>query len=444
MAKQDQGDEHVVISPAAEAANVSPPKYEDDVLTDSKGNRRSPPDGAEYRYEHLAKELGTGAGHVTYAAGIEENVAEPLSRHHELDATLGASGPQRDLDEQLHGHRSNLLAAHLGVPLVALDPVRKRLALVGKALLVAGDTAIVGNQIWRSGGSPMLLALVLGLAIAGSVVAVGAKAGQQIAAAQQRRQRGPLPDGAPANLRAYYDDQATSEMYRFWLFALGATGLVMGVSVFMIGFGSGDGAVMSLGYGFVASLTVLGSAAVEAYATNQAGEELVRLGEEHRTSRDLLNGYAGAEGNAARARSLAATGDLVARHHAVAADGTTRMIAYRQFVAEPRIGGYFETEAMPATESAPKPTEIVHPGAPAPRERQRRSYRLDPSMASGTSPDIDMTQASGEEHEELEGLEERFSPTPPKRRARTSSVDVPRKAGASSNGAEPLEGGSRS
>src|SRR6202034_1832816 len=96
---------------------------------------------------------------------------------------------------------------------------------------------------------------------------------------------------------------------------------------------------------------------------------------------------------------------------------------------EPRIGGYFDTGALPQTPPPPATIEPVHSEAPSSRRR------LPPELA------VDSPQRPRQDEQlETEDREPNPSPDPgansPGSRRRTPGVKIPRKAHAN-NGSEP-------
>ena len=106
------------------------------------------------------------------------------------------------------------------------------------------------------------------------MVMVGSVTGREAQIAAQRRRRGLLPSGANPSLSYLFDDgQRWRSMW--WIVICAVVGAAAFGAVTTIGVTVGERLGLAVGSGILASLTVIGSAAAEAYGTN-LGADLVR------------------------------------------------------------------------------------------------------------------------------------------------------------------------
>jgi len=263
-----------LVSPAglAETKAGEPMPHVDDLLVDEHGQRRLAPDH-KYREEVRAKHLGAAAGHATYADDLKTDVLPQAATLDAKEAQLRAAEARRVPAEQQHENDHQNLSDLKEVPHGVIDPQRRIIGKIAKIGFVIGDTSVLANALYRS-GAPLLLALLVGLSLAMTVVMIGTYAGHETAAASQRTLRGEPPKNAAGGVRALFDSAAkpdsTGPLGQRAVYAAAA---VMLLSLFLLGVGSGDPKALALGYGLLGSLTVLGSACAEAYATNEAADQ---------------------------------------------------------------------------------------------------------------------------------------------------------------------------
>ena len=355
--KTSDSSPSTIVNPAAfaEAIREEQLPHIDHLVTGEKAERKIGSE-AHLREEARALNLGHAAGHASYGDALSSEVREPLAEHHGLEAQLEAAEPRRHVSEQLHASAANLVVALRAVPFNSIDPLRKRLNNVAKVLLITGDTSVLGDQVYRA-STPIALALLLGLSLATSVVAVGAKCGHEIAAAHQRKERGDAPDGAISLVRPLYDDGTAEERYRFWLHLAYMAAAVMFLALFFIGHGSGDAEELAVGYGLLGALTVAGSAGAEAYATNDAAEQQGLAENRLAESEDALKEFEGLEARSAAASSFATSTEHASRHSAVATAATVTVTANR-LPDSPEVGGYVDGGHLPVTAAPPSPVEL--------------------------------------------------------------------------------------
>jgi hypothetical protein len=297
----------------------------------------------------------------------------PLAEHHGVEARLEATEPRRRISEQLGVAAANVVAALREVPLNDIDPIRRVSVNISKLLLIIGDTCVLANQVYRA-STPIWLAIPLGLSLATSVVAIGSKCGHEIATDQQRRDRGPAPEGAPSIVRPLYDNGTAEERHLLWQRLSFLAAGVMFLALYFIGSGSGDPIQLAAGYGLLAALTVAGSAGAEAYAANDAAEQrdraerrLARMGDELREFEDLEQLSAQRYGEA---KVLEA-----AVYHRGVATATTVTATANRLPDSPEVGGYVDGEHIPVTDPPPTPREQSL--LPVPRRlRIRETYQL--------------------------------------------------------------------
>ena len=205
--KKSNNPPTTIVNPAAlaESRRGEPLPHVDHLVTGENGTRKIAPD-ARFREEAVAVNLGHGAGQDVYDDALIREVDPVRSEHQGLEAQLEAAEPRRRPAEQLHVGAANLVAALRAVPLNAIDPQRKQLNNLAKVLLITGDTSVIADQVYRA-TTPIWLAIPLGLSLAASVVAIGAKCGHEIAAALSarigaRRHRAPWRRSWPSTTTA--------------------------------------------------------------------------------------------------------------------------------------------------------------------------------------------------------------------------------------------------
>ena len=375
------------VNPAtsAEAVRSEPLAHIDYLVMGENAERKIPPD-AHFREEFRAVNLGNAAGHAHYGDVLTGAIRDAQAEHDGLEARLEAAEPRRHGTEQLHAMQASRVAALEAVSLNSVDPIRKHLNSIAKVLLIIGDTSVIADQVFRA-STPMVLAILLGVSLATSVVAIGAKCGHEIAAA------------------------------------------TMFFALFLLGHGSGDPAELAFGYGLLGALTVAGSAAAEAYATNDVAEHLTAAERRLGKRADQLVAFEDAEDRSAERASFASTTERAARHGAVATAATVTATANR-LPETPEVGGYVDAGHVPTTPEppvpAPAPDEPNRPAASPPRTKTRPRYDLTGNFTSSVSlSDGDRPAGVGA----------------PARPAPTPGTSTPTRVGERATSAEPSSNG---
>lgn len=389
------------VNPAtsAEAIGSKPLPYVDHLVIGQNAEAKFPLD-AKFRDEVQAVNLGHAAGHAHYSDKVKEDVRDAQAEHEGLQAHLEGIEPiRRQLEGNLATEGTTLRALAV-VPLKGVSPTHKRLAGVAKVFLITGDTSILADQAFRA-STPLVLSILLGLSLATSVVAIGAKCGYELAATEQRKARGRVTGDVHLTTRPFYDRDTTEDLPRFWIALSAIAALTMLFAVFLLGHGSGDPAELALGYGFLGALTVAGSAAAEAYAANPAADELAASHAEFDGHAAPLTAHADLEKNSATKRSFAETSEHVARHGSIAVDATVTAEAGR-LVDTPEVGGYVDGGHIPITTTPPEPMDLPSLHTPPTRSRTRPHYDLVTGLASSdaleTPPDPSSDGASANTH----------------------------------------------
>jgi hypothetical protein len=350
--------------------------HNDEMCVDTDGNRFDP-SAAPYREETRARDLGNAAQHASYGAALDDEVAHHSAEHTGTEAFLEATEPERSLREQLLARAAQCLAEIADVPLNAIARYRKAISSAGKAGFVIGDTAVLANQLYRA-STPLPLAVVVGVSLAVTVVMIGTQCGHELAAASQRHVRGSAPAGALA-AKGLYDSGEVDDSYRFWLWLAAGAAAAMFLSLFFLGRGSGDPGQLALGYGLLGALTVAGSACAEAYAANDAAEQLKGAEVNMSKAAEELVPWGKAEYTSAASATTASLTDVAARHLAVATGATVAETSNR-LTDTPAIGGYIDGGHIPLTPALPLPTDTpvltVRGDDPAARSRKRPAYSI--------------------------------------------------------------------
>jgi hypothetical protein len=427
--KSSSQPNETVVNPAsfAEERGSQPLQCVDHLVMDQQGKRRLPPD-AHFREETRARNLGHAAGHSIYGEDVTERVLPPAAAHSGKEAWLQGSEPRRDLAEQKHEQRARIWSELNAVPHNALDPHRKVIAYVAKAGFVLGDTAVLSDQLYRS-GTPLWLAALVGLSLAVTVVMVGTQCGHEMGAENQRKLRGPAPADSPPAVRTFYDSGDAEVSYKRWLYLAYAAGAAMFLSLFFLGVGSGDPAKLALGYGLLGCVTVAGSVCAEAYATNDAAENLKAAELGMNETGEALGEFETAEADSAVARTTATLTEAGARHRSVATSTTVTATADR-LPDTPEVAGYIDAGHIPVPPPPPVPVEIpvvaIDTVRSNTRSRKRPSYSLNRPVAA-------LQQHSGERRQGNLGAKTSAAP-------RTSVLDTEPAGRPGRNGAKARAG----
>jgi hypothetical protein len=367
--------------------------YNDEMVTDPDGNRFDP-SAAPYREEARSRNLGNAAQNASYGAALDDAVAPHSAEHTGTEAFLEATEPERSLREQLLAKAAQCLADIADVPLNAIARYRKAISFAGKAGFVIGDTAVLANQLYRA-STPLALALVVGVSLAVTVVMIGTQCGHELAAANQRHLRGSAPAGALA-AKGLYDSGEADDSYLFWLKLAAGAAAAMFLSLFFLGRGSGDPGQLALGYGLLGALTVAGSACAEAYATNDAAEQLKGAEVNMNKAAGDLAPWGKAEYTSASSGTTATLADIAARHLAVATGATVAETSDR-LPDTPAVGGYIDGGHIPLTPALPVPTETpvltVHEDDQPARSRKRPAYSIVRISEVEADSDTDINKA---------------------------------------------------
>jgi len=391
-----------VINPAALAETKArePMPHVDDLLLDENG-RRLPADH-KYREEVRAKHVGIAAGHATYADDLKTDILPEAATRDAKEALLEAAEPRRGLAEEQHANDNQSLRDIKNVPHSVIDPQRKTMSKAAKIGFVIGDTSVLADQLYRS-GTPLVLALLVGLSLAMTVVMIGTHVGHESAAAFQRKLRGGRPDDVPVGVRALFD--SGYEPDSGGLLGQGAVYAAAGVmflALFFLGVGSGDPKALALGYGLLGALTVLGSVCAEAYATNEAADQRKLNEASVHISGDVLKEFEGLEADSAAAGTTARLSDVAARHIAVATSATVTNTANR-LPDHPDVSGYADGGHLPDPPAHPVPGSepALSNSRPEPRTRKRPTYSArrgtndSTSTAAPESPEPESENTSG-------------------------------------------------
>ncbi len=413
------------VNPAALAENVRSEEmpFDDETLRDVEGK---PIDATKcFREEARAVSLGNSAGDASYGEDLEEKVAPHSAAHDAAEAWLAGSEPSRADTERTAHAAAEKARALMEVPLNSIEPQRRTIANIGKAGFALGDTAVLANQLWRGGGTPLPLSLVVGLSLAVTVVMIGSQCGHELKAAHQRKLRGQAPQGAPPSVLALYHSGDADRYLDWWVYLAYAASAVMFMSLFLLGHGSGDPSQLALGYGFLGALTVAGSACAEAYATNDAAEQLRGAKAEASEARSELEPWHQAERESAAAGRKAKLAEAAARYASAAVAGTVTATANR-LPDSPAIGGYIDGGHVPPVSAPPAPGE-VEVVSPEQRSRKRPVYGTSGSTSSFSSTDTAATPS--------EKPGDSFTPPHTKSAAHLQTGPAPQPHGPAVNGA---------
>ncbi len=358
MSNHDGQNDATSVNPASEAKQhqATPMPHIDYLVTGPNGQRKIST-GAHFREEVKAVNLGNAAGQLIFGEALAGEVRESLSKHHSFEARLEAADPRRIECEDDYGAAADTVRALARVPLNGVAPSRRRTVNIVKVLLLAGDTCVLANQAYRA-STPIWLALPLGLSLAASVVAIGSKCGHEIATSEQRRARGRALDNTPGVVRPFYDVDHAAEQISLWQKLSIAAAIIMFFALYLLGTGSGDPALLSMGYGLLGALTVAGSAALEASAANDAAEQLERALHRRRDAANELREFESMEGHAAESASDATMLEVASLHRAHAVTSTVINTTER-LTDTPEVGGYLDGGHVPVLKEVAAP-ETVH------------------------------------------------------------------------------------
>lgn len=240
----------------------------------------------------------------------------------------------------------------------AVAAKRRVIGLLGKAALTCGDTSVFASILYLS-GTPFILAIVAGMSSALTLVGTGSQWGKEEKHLLDRNDRGPAPTDMPGALARLFLVQgvdgaveASTARRDHWRAIAVIVALGMFVAFTAMGIAVGDPAGKALAAGLLASLSVLGSAALEAYSANEAADV------NHEYSRELAELIAQEHSiteyatKAAGATQEALTRQVALEHLARAAGRSTRVLADRT-IDTPYVFGYLarpvETELRPIT-----------------------------------------------------------------------------------------------
>ena len=398
------------VNPAEVAKKVAetPFPIDDELLRDPETGDRKFPTGVTYEAVR-ASTLGSSVEGLTYAAGLRGELLA-LAMKAEGDNAFIESAEGRG---QLYWWQLQDAAEELrslgSLPLSRRSGLSRQVALIAKLAFIIGDTSMLSNQLYRS-GSPMWMAMLIGISLATSVVMSGGKAGSEIAAAAQRRLRGKPPVNVTSTHISYYDSDC-NEAYgdSVWLILACGVTAAMFLSIYFISSSGGDPKGMALGFSFLGALTVLGSAAAQASATNDVADAREEIGKEMEdltyvltTDFDRLEREA-AEA-AAGATILASATALTA-----ASAGNTTMVEADRRASTPQVFGYKDPNAsgvtaMPMVEAEPLQLPTRLPSSIQPNRRRRRVLR-EKSTSPASAADNGVDRLLHKEFQKLGGME---------------------------------------
>jgi len=391
----------VEVNPAVTAMSLPASDTNDEYSRDSDGNPLGPTDITQR--EEQANRLGISTGASVLAESARKVFNHLASRAKKL-AYLADIEQVRGSDEEEYVElrtQQQDLAYYCGT--AGYNATRKRLSLWSKPGFVIGDMMVFASVIKRDSGSGgvgnNLVAYLVGVSLATTAVAVGTKFGRELALAHERRKRGPAPKGAPSHVLRFFATGDSDDEGRIWRNLAVVAALVLLFAVALISKSAGDSAATALGYGLLATLTFAGSAAAEAYGTDEPGEAYVSLTPSIAAKETKLDGFATIAGGAA-ADLMAAKGEEIAgAWESQSAMGTVSEIANdhrNNLVMKGLISNDVAVPLTPLPDA--KTVEIpidlpaaAQPDAPAPRAVRSilRHRATDPSEESGGVEDAD-------------------------------------------------------
>jgi hypothetical protein len=287
-----------------------------------------------------AEDVGGSAGAAVIAEGVTRQITPLLGEAAEAEAKVKATRKLRDHDEEEVRRLSESLVAVARVPDTTLSPKREILSLTFKAGFFVGDSTILALLLNRA-GSPLALSLLAGVSLASSMVAVGSTSGHRRAAFDQREGRGDPPancDSSTAHLFRQPAPQDLRDDEEFvqprpdtpWLVASLAVAIATFTGLLMLGLNAGDGAKLALGAALLAAVTVVGSAAAEAFGTNEGADMRKRLLKQLGSARKEIESHAAVDATAAGSKARAQGLMVGLIHSAHSAARVTRWTAGRE------------------------------------------------------------------------------------------------------------------
>jgi hypothetical protein len=351
----DGPDRVVHVNPTVSAYEIAraPVPVADDHLRDDAGGLVVPNSSRE---ERRASALRVATKHDVLNERITGAVLAPYREHDGDEARLLAGEVRRAAAEQLFVHAAEERLAAESVPNSTLSKKRKVIGLAAKGAFLVGDTTALGGIFYRA-GMPLVLAIPMGLSMAGTVVGAGSQLGREIALHNQRRDRGTAPDDCPRSISDLFDDGQSTERYNVWLtFGLIASGVLL-CALSMLGIGLGDPPAVAIGFGLLTALTFVGSAATDAYSTNAAAELIEDCVKRMAVHAPVLVHFEELEARAAAAGRTAHL-QLVAAAHAASAAGITTGEVANRATDNPNVFGYEDSGAIETPDTVSAPTEL--------------------------------------------------------------------------------------
>jgi hypothetical protein len=330
------------IGAIAEQHGSTPVQFIDDRLINPADGTLKELDPATTQARENAGRLGNAAAAAvldrttreagTYHAAAEEKTAEYDGSQTELIALTKNLVQCSAVEQWL-----------LATPDSTRPTGSKFFSWAAKPICFLGDTCVIAGSLYVT-GAPMFAAVATGLSASAGAVCAGSVAGHNAAVAYKRDRRGAAPDKCPDVLADLYKDPDDGDKtWSIWCWVGAGFTTVLGFGVMTIGIGAGIAPVEAMGTGLLSALTVAGSAAAEAYATNPAADRL----DKYRSKRE---NFAAAIGRISQLRAAAqalftsaATIRAAGPHEARAAFQTTIVVSLPN---DPRTFGYLSP--MPA------------------------------------------------------------------------------------------------
>ncbi len=226
------------------------------------------------------------------------------------------------------------------VPDTTITAKREALSLGFKVGFFVGDSTILA-LLFNRAGSPLVLSLLAGVSLASSMVAVGSTAGHRRAAFDQRDGRGDAPANCDLSVRHLFREQAPADLAADeefvpsrpdvpWVAASAMVAAATFVGLLMLGLNAGDGTKFAVGAALLAAVTVVGSAAAEAFGTNEGADLRKRLTKQKAAPCALIEEHAELNATAAEARARSQSLMVALIHTAHGAARSTRWLAGRE------------------------------------------------------------------------------------------------------------------